>query len=183
MKIHRLGAGVFTVEQFLSEGECAAHIARSESLGFQEAAIRTADGERLYKDARNNDRVIVDDPELARSLFGRAAHFLPTDVDGWWPVAFNERWRYYRYEEQQQFVWHQDGTYRKGPNEESLFTFMIYLNDGFSGGSTDFSWESIKPVAGMALVFPHRLKHRGAAVSSGVKYVLRTDIIYAARGS
>jgi len=68
---------------------------------------------------------------------------------------------------------------RLGPHKESFLTFMVYLNDGFEGGSTDFGWESVQPVQGRALVFPHRLRHRGAVVGAGVKYVLRTDVLYA----
>ncbi len=55
---------------------------------------------------------------------------------------------------------------------------MVYLNDDFTGGSTDFGWESVVPRQGMALVFPHRLRHQGSAVVNGVKYVLRTDVMY-----
>jgi hypothetical protein len=47
VNLNRLGAGVFTMP------------------GHSEAAIRTDDGDRLYKDARNNDRVIFDDSDPA----------------------------------------------------------------------------------------------------------------------
>ncbi len=181
MNIHRLGAGVFTIEDFLSPEECAHYIATSEAMGYAEAAIRTDDGDRLYKDARNNDRIIVDDRELAATLFERAQPMLAPESDGWRLSGFNERFRFYRYEHQQQFTWHQDGTVRLSEDEESFLTFMIYLNDNFEGGSTDFGWERVQPRQGMALVFPHRLRHQGALVRSGVKYVLRTDVYYANR--
>ncbi|MES2950034.1 MAG: 2OG-Fe(II) oxygenase [Pseudomonadota bacterium] len=179
MQIKRLGAGVFTIGEFLSPVECVDFIARSESMGYSEAAVRTDDGDRVYGDARNNDRIILDDREFAASLYQRAQPLLPAEIDGWSVSGFNERLRYYRYDKQQQFVWHQDGTVRLSPTEESFLTFMIYLNDDFEGGSTDFGWESVKPTQGMALVFPHRLRHQGAVVLSGVKYVLRTDVLYA----
>jgi predicted 2-oxoglutarate/Fe(II)-dependent dioxygenase YbiX len=178
MHVNHLGAGTFTIENFLSQQECGRFIAESESLGYEEAAIRTEEGDRLFKDARNNDRIILDSRELSTNLYQRALPFLPAEQGGWLVSGFNERFRYYRYDKQQQFVWHQDGTVRVSPNEESFLTFMIYLNDNFEGGSTDFGWESIRPVQGMALVFPHRLRHQGAVVTSGVKYVLRTDVLY-----
>lgn len=183
MQIHRLGAGVFTIDGFLSAEECAALIAQSEKHGYSEAAIRTEDGERLYKDARNNDRIVFDDRALAASMFLRAQSLLPAELDGWRVSRFNERWRYYRYDREQQFTWHLDGTVRPGTGEESFLTFMIYLNEDFEGGSTDFGWESVKPAQGMALVFPHRLRHQGAAVKTGIKYVLRTDVLYAEKGA
>ncbi|MEQ1701420.1 MAG: hypothetical protein ABMA25_15030, partial [Ilumatobacteraceae bacterium] len=33
------------------------------------------------------------------------------------------------------------------------------------------------PKTGMALLFQHRILHEGAVVTSGTKYVLRTDVI------
>lgn len=178
MNLNRLGAGVFTIPDFLTPAECAGFIARSERIGYSEAAIRTEDGERLYKDARNNDRVIFDDSALADTLFSRASALLPAELDGWSLSGFNERFRFYRYDASQQFTWHLDGTVRLGPDRESFLTFMLYLNDDFEGGSTDFGWESVRPVQGMALGFPHRLRHQGAMVRSGIKYVLRTDVLY-----
>lgn len=173
-----LGGGVFTIPGFLSAAECAEQIERSEQMGYEEAAIRTADGDRIYKDARNNDRVLVDDPALAETLFARARPLLPAALDGCGLLGLNERWRYYRYDAAQQFTWHYDGTVRLPGGRVSILTFMVYLNDNFTGGSTDFSWDSVRPRAGMALVFPHRLRHQGAPVTSGLKYVLRSDVMF-----
>lgn len=49
MQIHRLGAGVFTIEGFLSPEECAGFIARSEGMGYAEAAIRGDDQAQQFK--------------------------------------------------------------------------------------------------------------------------------------
>ena len=69
-------------------------------------------------------------------------------------------------------------------------TFMIYLNEGMTGGETRFfggmeqaflqqrSYLSVQPKEGMALVFLHFIWHEGAVVHSGQKYVLRTDVMY-----
>lgn len=178
MHTTRLGAGVFTIEGFLSPDECQAWIARSETLGYASAVINTDEGERLIEDARNNDRILHDDPALAAAFYERALPSLPPDLAGWAPCGFSERFRFYRYTSEQFFKWHLDGTFRRSPTEESALTFMIYLNEGYEGGRTEFGWESVAPRTGMALVFPHRLRHQGAPVVSGVKYVLRTDVMY-----
>lgn len=125
MQVERLGAGIFTIREFLTPEECASFIERSEGHGYGEAGIRVDDEEQILKDVRNNDRVIWDDPEL---------------------------------------------------------TFMVYLNEDFEGGRTEFGWEVVAPATGTALVFPHRRRHRGAVVSAGRKYVLRTDVMYEAAG-
>jgi hypothetical protein len=73
---------------------------------------------------------------------------------------------------------------------KSYLTFLIYLNDNFQGGETKFYLphqlsRGIVPKAGSILIFPQgnlaSLIHEGAAVTSGVKYVIRTDVLYRPR--
>jgi len=80
----------------------------------------------------------------------------------------------------QRFAPHYDGCFRRNPSECSELTFMVYLNDGFAGGATTFHDfdEEVVPQAGMALLFQHQLLHEGCVVTSGVKYVLRSDVMY-----
>ena len=70
----------------------------------------------------------------------------------------------------------------RSPLEQSLLTLMVYLCDDFTGGSTDFDTRRddlrIAPRTGMALVFEHPIRHQGAPVTRGRKYVLRTDVMY-----
>lgn len=84
-----------------------------------------------------------------------------------------------------------------GGNTRSRLTFIIYLNDDFEGGETTFyvpqpgvegtlEGRPVKPCMGCATVFPHGdtgvpLLHEGSAVKQGTKYLLRTDVVYAAR--
>lgn len=74
---------------------------------------------------------------------------------------------------------HKDGAFKRDPYETSQYTFMIYLNEEYTGGETIFaSGEIIRPQVGAALIFHHPLRHEGALLKAGVKYVLRTDIMY-----
>jgi prolyl 4-hydroxylase len=178
MKTTNYGAGVFTIDDYLTSAECAHYIERGEKIGFEESVVQFHDGPRVWKEHRNNNRVIFDDASLAALLFEKACQSLPQTLDDWRLTGFNERLRYYRYGPGEYFKWHKDGTYARAENEESFLTFMIYLNDGYEGGDTEFKFEKIKPRAGMALVFPHRLFHQSSSIVSGTKYVLRTDVIY-----
>jgi hypothetical protein len=62
---------------------------------------------------------------------------------------------------------------------------LVYLNDDFRGGETAFLDEDenvlseVAPVAGMALVLRQDVYHMAAAVTKGVKYLLRTDVMVA----
>ncbi len=177
-RVERLTPGVFTLENFFSAAECARFIALGDDIGYVASEVNFVTGSRRAEEIRNNDRVIFDDAALAQSLFERARALLPADVSGWKLSGFNERMRFYRYRPEQYFKWHRDGSFAKGPDEESMLTFMIYLNEAFEGGATEFKTEVVTPRTGMALVFPHRATHQGAELLSGVKYVLRTDVMY-----
>src|SRR4051794_41867704 len=91
----------------------------------------------MRKDIRNNDRVMVDDPEFAAAIWDRLRPFVPERAQFWIPVGLNERFRFYRYDPGQQFDWHFDGRYERSPAEQSAFTFMIYLSGGCAGGAAE----------------------------------------------
>jgi prolyl 4-hydroxylase len=177
---------VLVIHNFLSGEECAALIRRSEGLNYETGTVADV----VIENVRNNERVLLDDVHLASDMFRRAEPFLPTDIAGHRLCGFNERWRFYRYQPGQTFKPHRDGSYfRRETLEESQLTFMIYLNDGMTGGETRFfadmeqafrqqPYLSVQPRDGMALVFLHQIWHEGAVVRSGQKYVLRTDVMY-----
>ena len=185
------GDDIFVVHDFLTPEECAALVERSEREGYQEATVNTPLGPMALKDLRDNARLVADDPALAAALWQRAQPLLPQQIAGWEAVGFNERWRFYRYDPGQNFAPHYDGSFRRDSGEESKLTFLVYLNDDFTGGTTDFYQDDdgnddedtlrvrVFPKRGMALVFAHRQLHEGAAVERGRKYVLRTDVMYA----
>ena len=78
------------------------------------------------------------------------------------------------------------GSGRDGSGEQSKYTLLIYLNTGYSGGYTtlyncqyDVGGYPQTPVVGMALVHDHRIWHESPPLIEGVKYVIRTDVMYA----
>jgi predicted 2-oxoglutarate/Fe(II)-dependent dioxygenase YbiX len=170
----------FVIHEFLSPAECQAHIERSEAAGYDDAPITTAQGFVMAKSVRDNTRVIHDDPALAADWFARAQPWLMANFGAWVPIGLNERFRFYRYDVGQQFKPHYDGAYVRDNGERSQFTFMVYLNDACTGGTTELyqCGQSVTPETGTALVFYHHLLHAGAPVLSGRKYVLRTDVMF-----
>lgn len=171
---------IFTVTDFFTPEECLAHIHQTEAIGYGDAPITTAFGPQMRKDVRNNTRVMVDDEPLAERLFQALAPRLEGACAR--PVGLNERLRYYKYGPTECFRWHHDGSFRRDNGEASELTFMVYLNDGFEGGATEFEWPelSVEPREGMAIVFTHRVRHQGAPVVRGTKYVLRSDVMFRA---
>jgi hypothetical protein len=175
----------FTVDDVLDAAGCEAMIARIDAAGPTAAPITTARGFEMRPDIRNNTRVVFDDPELASSLYARIADLVPGSLCGMRPVGANERFRCYRYEPGQRFAPHRDGAFARDDHERSLLTFMVYLNAGFGGGTTAFHDYEVAatPAPGRALLFQHLLLHEGCVVTSGVKYALRSDVMYSSRPS
>ncbi|WP_224362932.1 2OG-Fe(II) oxygenase [Hyalangium versicolor] len=173
---------IVTVSNFLSPQECKEFIRQTLEEGYEEAPITTSRGFLMRPDIRNNTRVMKDDPVLSGRLWERMKELVPTThrrIGSWHPHGLNERFRFYRYTQGQYFKWHSDGPFIRSSQELSLFTAMVYLNEDFEGGATDFQFgPSITPRRGMLLLFEHSLVHQGAPVRSGCKYVLRTDVMF-----
>lgn len=173
-----------TIEPLLSPDECLQWIDFAERIGFDDAPINLGNGrEARVPEIRNNRRAMIDDPERSTALWDRTRPLLPETTlrDGRASAtSFNERLRFYRYEPGQRFAIHGDGHYRRpDKSETSRMSFLVYLNEAFEGGETDlFELGTCVPTTGLALCFRHRYLHEGRAVRSGVKYVLRTDIMY-----
>ncbi len=170
--------GIFTVPGLLTPDECQEYIAFTEAKGYEAAPITTVSGFVMRPDIRNNTRVIVDDTERAEDLWRRARDHIPGILRGRQAVGLNERFRFYRYDPGERFAPHRDGAYHRENGEKSLLTFMVYLSEGFTGGDTVFPDAAVTPRLGMALIFEHQILHEGAAVISGRKYVLRSDVMY-----
>ncbi|MDZ8226971.1 MULTISPECIES: 2OG-Fe(II) oxygenase [unclassified Nostoc] len=187
-KRNLLGNEIFTLDNILSPKECAEYITLTENIGYTDAPINTIRGFEIRPDIRNNQRVILDDQERAFDLWQRVSSYIPSTIGRWQAIGLNERFRFYRYDPGQRFALHHDGSYRRPNGEESLLTFMIYLNEGFEGGDTLFHLSrryyedlpniAVIPATGMVLCFVHDLVHEGAPIIQGRKYVLRSDIMY-----
>jgi hypothetical protein len=87
---------------------------------------------------------------------------------------------------------HRDGTYQTPSGDQrSFYTLHLYLNDSVAnggdvrGGATTFHSmdESrrldVDPKMGRVLIFQHaQLVHSGDEVQEGIKYTMRSDLMY-----
>ena len=172
---------ILLIPDILTPGKCEEWIHRIQAQGPEAAPINTARGVMLDTQIRNNRRVIIDDETLAGELFERVKERVPQEIHGMCLSGVNERLRCYEYQMGQRFAPHSDGAFVRSDREQSWYTFMVYLNEGFEGGETVFFVEpekAIKPRAGLGLLFQHPIIHEGAEVRAGTKYVVRTDLMY-----
>ncbi len=181
---------IFEIEDFMTHEECDRWIKWSEDHGYEDALIISEDGAERNEDIRNNDRIIYDSTDYACDLWNKAKPFVPEMFSGRSAIGLNERFRFYRYDVGQKFDWHFDGSFVRENGEKSQLTFLVYLNDDYEGGTTSFSsFRSplvyddflVTPKKGSALVFFHPIFHRGDDVTRGMKYVIRTDVMYSSK--
>lgn len=178
MKKRELESYLFVIEDFFTKQECDEFILWSEHKGYEEAKVQIHGKEQLMKGVRNNSRITFIDYDLADRIWKKFQPFAIKLFANSEVTGLNEMFRFYKYEPGQRFKKHIDGSYIRNAEEASYFTLMIYLNDDFEGGETKFDRHTIQPKEGMALIFYHGMKHSGEAIRTGIKYVLRTDVMY-----
>jgi len=191
----------FIVPNVLTENECNAIIQSCEERGFEQALLNVGGGRQvLATDLRKSGRCIIDDVHAAEVLMQRLKHVLPREAPRDWfnrpppkIVGLNERFRVLKYQPGDYFAPHTDGSFKRPKDceppstgksgDSSCFTLMLYLNTPTKGGSTNFlsttgKVRSYNPIAGQALIFDHSIDHEGAMLEMGVKYAIRTDVMY-----
>lgn len=169
--------GVFSIPGFLSPSECSDLIALAEREGFSVADVRTAAGNQSLPRVRNNERVVFESPPWIDLLWQRLGSIALPELQGERAQGLPKALRFYKYSPGQRFKMHKDGPWVEGGLTSKL-TLLVYLNEEFSGGDTDFRAFRIIPKTGSALVFVHDTWHEGAILTEGVKYVLRSDVLY-----
>ncbi len=175
---------IFLIENFFSKKECELLIRMTENTGF--ASIN------YNKSYRSNDRLMTQSIKLMQIVFNRILQYecIPKKFDNWIINNVNPQFRFCRYRPGQHFSKHLDGRFIKTDDEKSFLTLNIYLNENFENGTIRFYLDekdqsiitqTFKPKVGLAVIFNHETKsylHDGEMVSNGVKYLLRTDIMY-----
>jgi len=191
---------IWLIRDFMTDDECQKWIRFvEESKELDQMEQR---GTR-YLAARRCSRLQRNDPQTASRLFDRANHICQGlsihgfDKDGSTEiVGCNPNLRVYRYDPGDAFGKHIDESNIVPGMGVTKLTVLIYLSSCI-GGATRFDpppstsfWcnqnatkdIAFEPVAGTMLLHLHGddcLLHQADPVSKGVKYVLRTDMVYA----
>ncbi|WP_281556399.1 2OG-Fe(II) oxygenase [Thalassomonas sp. RHCl1] len=179
MNLHSVSKNIFTLDSFLTEKQCQKFIEHAESEGFRSADVNTGKGRSHLTHIRNNDRVDWVSEDLAKTWWNKLLNELLPEINGKKAIGLSPRFRFYRYTPGQKFNMHKDGRQEVSGNI-TMMTFLVYLNEGYEGGSTKFRQDDIEihAVTGQALLFEHHLWHQGTKLESGSKYLLRTDIVF-----
>jgi predicted 2-oxoglutarate/Fe(II)-dependent dioxygenase YbiX len=168
---------VWRIESLLSPQECGQLIALAEDKGFGVATVRTHTSPQLLPAIRNNQRVVFEEPHWVQLLWSRLSSFGLPILDHQGPHGLPRALRFYKYTQDQRFKMHKDGAWHEDEYTSKL-TLLVYLNEDFSGGATDFRGVVETPKTGNAVLFVHDTWHEGQIVTAGVKYALRSDVLY-----
>lgn len=200
-------SAVFVARNFMDQNECNSWIKFAEDVGFESlCSPQTREyAQRQCGRISRNDWDMADKlyqrmkpmvDEIARQVL------ISNSDETYSPLTCNGNLRLYRYNKNMSFGRHFDGSQRisKIEGAHTEITVLIYLST-CKGGATRFylptsskrsssgkkkskdeNSESFVPEAGSILFHIHGdrcLEHEADPVIDGVKYVLRTDIVYA----
>ena len=205
----RYGERAIVLHNVLSPDECS-QIA--ELFTLLEVSEATSD-----KRYRNGMRCQVSSVPLAQLLFDRIRPFIADStrvvtaencsgfqqntlmIGDWHMEAVNDYLRLSYYAPEGHLGPHYDGEINPDANVCSIKTLLIYLNDDYVGGATNFVAEhelyfdtakniyrspasavvaSVKGRRGDALVFDHKLLHEGGILESGTKCIIQSELMY-----
>ncbi|KAM0523849.1 hypothetical protein ACHAPE_001101 [Trichoderma viride] len=192
--------------ELIAYAEASAVLEKPGDSPWKPALVSVAPGlEAAAPNYRNSDRIVWDTQLLVDRLWDRCAQAKGlqelvaaapcprpnrTSQGTWKFAGLNERMRFLKYGPGMFFRRHCDAAYRSekdsGAIVETYYTLHLYLSDeGLVGGATAFSSPDgkrrmdVNPKAGSVLIFQHpMLYHEGADVIEGLKYTMRTEIMY-----
>ena len=193
--------GAFQLLNLLAADECARLVAMTERLGYLEDAAVS-----LPRSIRHNHSAtwIADDVTIERLWLGcREPVCKSDDFGGKQPLGLNARLRFYRYAAGDYFAAHTDGSWPGSrvvdgklldnafDDRWSQLSFLLFLSEDFEGGATRFYLDGrddsncvdVRTPLGGALCFPHgshplHCVHGSQPIISGVKYIIRSDVLF-----
>lgn len=168
---------VFRQPGAFAPNECRDLIDLALTHGFESAQVRTHHGSQALPHIRNNQRAQFPNVMWVAELWSRVQSWSLPVLEGERPIGLPRDLRFYAYAPGQRFKMHKDGAWLED-GQVSRLTLLVYLNDDFEGGGTDFRDFVVSPRTGDALLFVHDTWHEGQTVLSGTKYVLRSDVLY-----
>lgn len=192
----------FLVDALLSESLCKSMVEIAEARGFEAARLNGDRPGGGYPDSGMRKCLVCEiiDAPLANALWQRLKPVLdslqweglctsfPHGTGSWQPSGVHSRFRIFRYDQGDYFKPHVDNGCVVSAKEQSFLTVVIYLNgaDEMTGGGTKFHAMRaavpptfVRPLAGNMLCFDHQLYHEGEGLETGIKYIMRTDIMFA----
>lgn len=190
---------VYTLPQVLSDIQIGELLKLKELKCHHDEeghVIEYPDEEKPKKDKPQKKKSESDDKDKKRTNYFRADkphklpwiasliwRHIPSDIriDDLRPCGVDENMQLYKLQGGASAVsQHMDEDFYGQNQSIALFSILIYLNNGYTGGETIFNRIILAPRVGVGsgLLFRHNILHEGLTVQSGEKYVLKTDLFF-----
>jgi hypothetical protein len=169
--MEKIDNGIWYTGELLNPEECQSLIAKAESVGFKVA--------RMQNKGRNNKETFVKCPETMQTILLRLSEQVSDEpTTNFQVLRLGPILECYRYEVGEFVSAHCDAPREIEPGLRSKYTLVIYLSDDIEGGDTVFPNNEMRvcPTRGRAVLFDHVIRHEGAKVLQGMKYIVRTDV-------
>lgn len=171
------------IKNFLSKEDCLEVIKMIDKNNHPSSVVEGGDNVSSYSSNRTSSTCNLDHTNpIVKKIHNKIANFLGIDI------SKGEHLQGQLYQEGQYFKSHQD--FFSGPAYDKhclasgnrSHTLMVYLNDGFEGGGTNFSNLNtiVKPEQGKAVAWQNMSEgeclenamHEGMPITKGKKYII-----------
>ena len=169
------------IENFVSKEFCEHMIQRAEEKGWEKSTIKNPSGNIVSTQVRNNDVCRMSNSEITDELFNRIRWDENLEKDGWFIFEVAKDFKIYRYSDPSQyFGMHYDRQVTGPLKTTSFVTMLIYLNEDFEGGTTEFQdgYQVVPKTGKAAFLTQNNYLHEAREVTKGTKYVMRFDLLY-----
>ena len=159
-----------------------------ECLHFEELPLEFKKSRAIWHDENNNEVIHhsgrTSETAYAKHLVEESQLKHKISIDFNINIKTIEPLQFTRYRNNQEYQAHHD-YFKEGNllNNNRIYTLIIYLNDNYSGGETEFPLlnKIVVPRAGMGLFFKYNYKdvklnnltlHAGLPITSGIKNII-----------
>lgn len=158
---------IITIHNFLSISECEEILELLKNYTFN--------GAHQFNNGRHNSEMFIDDEEIIGLIIKKMKSLRIKGSKQ--VIEYHKPFEFYRYNEGDYILPHQDSSMCFNSGNYSNFTAIIYLNNNYQGGYTFFNQlkKYIKPRTGTLLLFKHNLLHEAQIVTNGTKFIYRSN--------
>jgi prolyl 4-hydroxylase len=162
-----LSSEIITIHDFLTKSECKGILEILNKYNFYVA--------HQFNNGRHNSEMFIEDEQLMGLLISKIRALKINNSKQ--VIEYHKPFEFYRYDNGDYILPHQDSSLCFDSGNYSNFTAIIYLNDDYQGGFTFFNEtkRQIKPKTGTLLLFKHHLLHEAKVVTSGTKFIYRSN--------
>ena len=169
----QLGRRIYQERNAVSPSVCRDYVQQGDRVGWSPTNISELDPSF----SRSHAVINVD----AQTLFAAVRHIAPPTLDEMHIVSLAEqRTQLMRYREGEYFGVHTDAPFVAQDGAITKLSLVLYLNDDYAGGETIFPdlGLEVRPEVGKILLFPPDLSHMSKPISRGMKYIIRSEVLY-----